>query len=43
MFSVMGGLLLRKMLNPSLNISELLKALRPAMKTLLLPFDKGID
>ncbi len=38
MFSVMGGLLLRKMLNPSLDITELLKALRPTMKTLLLPF-----
>ncbi|MCF2916347.1 TetR/AcrR family transcriptional regulator [Pseudoalteromonas sp. Cn5-37] len=39
MFSVMGGLLLRKMLNPDLDINELLKALRPTMKTLLLPFE----
>ena len=39
MFSVMGGLLLRKMLNPDLDIHELLKALRPTMKTLLLPFE----
>lgn len=38
-FSVMSGLLLRKILNPSLDIEQLLKALRPAMKTLLLPFE----
>ena len=39
MFSVMGGLLLRKMLNPSLDTEQLIKALRPTMQTLLLPFE----
>lgn len=39
MFSMMGGLLLRRVLNPSLDKEGILIALRPAMKTLLLPFN----
>ena len=39
-FSVMAGLLLRKMLFPELTEETVLIALRPAMKTLLMPFDK---
>ncbi|CAM3754199.1 MULTISPECIES: TetR/AcrR family transcriptional regulator [Pseudoalteromonas] len=39
MFAVMSGLLLRKTLNPSINKAGLLVALRPAMKTLLTPFE----
>ena len=38
-FSVMAGLLLRKMLFPELTEETVLIALRPAMKTLLMPFD----
>ncbi|WP_404344208.1 TetR/AcrR family transcriptional regulator [Pseudoalteromonas mariniglutinosa] len=38
MFAMIGGLLLRKMLNPDLDQQAVLKALRPTMKTLLLPF-----
>ncbi|WP_338367108.1 helix-turn-helix domain-containing protein [uncultured Pseudoalteromonas sp.] len=40
-FSMMAGLLLRKMLYPELTEETVLIALRPAMKTLLMPFDKG--
>ncbi|ATC84526.1 MULTISPECIES: TetR/AcrR family transcriptional regulator [Pseudoalteromonas] len=39
-FSMMAGLLLRKMLYPELTEETVLIALRPAMKTLLMPFDK---
>ncbi|GAA61379.1 hypothetical protein P20652_3256 [Pseudoalteromonas sp. BSi20652] len=39
-FSVMAGLLLRKVLYPELTEETVLIALRPAMKTLLMPFDK---
>lgn len=38
MFAVMGGLLLRKTLNPSIDKELLLIALRPAMRSLLVPF-----
>jgi AcrR family transcriptional regulator len=38
-FSVMGGLLLRKVLYPELSEETVLIALRPAMRTLLMPFD----
>ncbi|BBW93568.1 TetR family transcriptional regulator [Pseudoalteromonas sp. PS1M3] len=38
-FSVMAGLLLRKVLYPELTEETVLIALRPAMKTLLLPFE----
>ncbi len=38
MFAVMGGLLLRKTLNPAIDKELLLIALRPAMKSLLIPF-----
>ena len=37
-FSVMAGLLLRKVLYPELTEETVLIALRPAMKTLLMPF-----
>lgn len=40
-FSMMAGLLLRKMLYPELTEETVLIALRPAMKTLLMPFDKA--
>ncbi|WP_286269150.1 TetR/AcrR family transcriptional regulator [Thalassotalea hakodatensis] len=40
MFSMIGGLLLRRVLNPSLDKKGILLALRPAMKTLLLPFEE---
>ena len=40
-FSMMAGLLLRKLLYPELTEETVLIALRPAMKTLLMPFDKG--
>ncbi|MGY8838088.1 MAG: TetR/AcrR family transcriptional regulator [Enterobacterales bacterium] len=39
-FSMMAGLLLRKLLYPELTEKTVLIALRPAMKTLLMPFDK---
>lgn len=39
MFAVMGGLILRKTLNPSIDKALLLIALRPAMKALLIPFE----
>ncbi|CAM2879935.1 TetR/AcrR family transcriptional regulator [Pseudoalteromonas distincta] len=39
-FSMMAGLLLRKLLYPELTEETVLIALRPAMKTLLMPFDK---
>lgn len=39
MFAMIGGLLLRKTLNPDLDKEGLLIALRPAIKTLLLPFE----
>lgn len=39
MFAMIGGLLLRKTLNPNLDKKGLLLALRPAIKTLLLPFE----
>ncbi|WP_286235425.1 TetR/AcrR family transcriptional regulator [Thalassotalea sediminis] len=39
MFSMIGGLLLRRILNPNIDKEGLLIALRPAMKTLLLPFE----
>ncbi|GHF99870.1 TetR/AcrR family transcriptional regulator [Thalassotalea marina] len=39
MFAMIGGLLLRKTLNPNLDKEGLLIALRPAIKTLLLPFE----
>ncbi|WP_448213499.1 TetR/AcrR family transcriptional regulator [Colwellia sp. MEBiC06753] len=39
MFAMIGGLVLRKVLNPELDPLALLMALRPAMKTLLLPFE----
>lgn len=39
MFAMIGGLLLRKTLNPDLDKKGLLIALRPAIKTLLLPFE----
>lgn len=38
-FSVMAGLLLRKVLYPELTEETVLIALRPAMKTLLMPFE----
>lgn len=38
MFALMGGLIIRKILNPAFDKSNILTALRPAMKTLLLPF-----
>ena len=38
-FSVMAGLLLRKVLYPELTVETVLIALRPAMKTLLMPFE----
>ena len=38
-FSVMAGLLLRKVLYPELNEETVLIALRPAIKTLLMPFE----
>ncbi|MBE0361566.1 TetR/AcrR family transcriptional regulator [Pseudoalteromonas aliena] len=38
-FSVMAGLLLRKVLYPDLTEETVLIALRPAMKTLLMPFE----
>jgi len=38
-FSVMAGLLLRKMLYPELTEETVLIALRPAIKTLLMPFE----
>ena len=40
-FSMMAGLLLRKLLYPELTEETVLIALRPAMKTLLMPFDKA--
>ncbi|MBH0033416.1 helix-turn-helix domain-containing protein [Pseudoalteromonas sp. AS84] len=40
-FSMMAGLLLRKLLYPELTEKTVLIALRPAMKTLLMPFDKA--
>ena len=40
-FSTMAGLLLRKLLYPELTEKTVLIALRPAMKTLLMPFDKA--
>ncbi|MEL0631339.1 helix-turn-helix domain-containing protein [Pseudoalteromonas carrageenovora] len=40
-FSMMAGLLLRKVLYPELTEETVLIALRPAMKTLLMPFDKA--
>jgi TetR/AcrR family transcriptional regulator, repressor for uid operon len=40
-FSVMTGLLLRKTLYPELTEETVLIALRPAMKTLLMPFEEG--
>ncbi|MBH0056820.1 TetR/AcrR family transcriptional regulator [Pseudoalteromonas sp. SWXJZ94C] len=39
-FSVMAGLLLRKVLYPELTEETVLIALRPAMKTLLMPFER---
>ncbi|MGB2740378.1 MAG: TetR/AcrR family transcriptional regulator [Cognaticolwellia sp.] len=39
-FSVMAGLLLRKVLYPELTEETVLIALRPAMKTLLMPFEQ---
>ena len=38
-FSVMAGLLLRKVLHPELTEETVLIALRPAMRTLLMPFE----
>lgn len=38
-FSVMSGLLLRKLVNPELTKETVLIALRPVMKTLLTPFE----
>ncbi|MBG9995280.1 TetR/AcrR family transcriptional regulator [Pseudoalteromonas sp. NZS127_1] len=40
-FSMMAGLLLRKLLYPELTEETVLIALRPAMKTLLMPFDEA--
>ena len=40
-FSMMAGLLLRKVLYPELTEETVLIALRPAMKTLLMPFDEA--
>ena len=40
-FSVMAGLLLRKVLYPELTEETVLIALRPAMKTLLMPFENS--
>ena len=40
-FSMMAGLLLRKLLYTELTEETVLIALRPAMKTLLMPFDKA--
>ena len=40
-FSMMAGLLLRKLLYPELTEETVIIALRPAMKTLLMPFDKA--
>jgi AcrR family transcriptional regulator len=40
-FSMMAGLLLRKLLYPELTEKTVLIALRPAMKTLLMPFAKA--
>lgn len=40
MFALMGGLVLRKILNPTIDKKTLLIALRPAMKTLLTPFEQ---
>ena len=40
-FSMMAGLLLRKLLYPELTEKTVFIALRPAMKTLLMPFDKA--
>ena len=40
-FSVMAGLLLRKVLHPELTEETVLIALRPAMKTLLMPFEQA--
>ncbi|MCQ8878658.1 TetR/AcrR family transcriptional regulator [Pseudoalteromonas shioyasakiensis] len=39
MFALMNGLLMRKILNPSIDKELLLIAVRPAMKTLITPFD----
>ena len=38
MFAMMGGLTLRKTLNPTLDKATILLALRPAMRVLLVPF-----
>lgn len=40
-FSVMAGLLLRKVLHPELTEETVLIALRPAMRTLLMPFEQS--
>jgi hypothetical protein len=40
-FSVMAGLLLRKVLHPELTEETVLIALRPAMRTLLMPFEQA--
>lgn len=40
-FSALAGLLLRKVLYPELTEETVLIALRPAIKTLLMPFDKA--
>ena len=39
MFALMGGLVLRKILNPNIDKKTLLIALRPAMEALLTPFE----
>ena len=39
MFALMNGLLMRKVLNPTIDKELLLIAVRPAMRTLLMPFE----